>query len=258
MSGWAREARNDAVVALLGLAAVLCWELSGLDLLVARGLGDASGFAWRDAWLTSSLLHEGGRVLAGVVLVFMAIDVAHPFMAGPSRSERVRWLGATLVCLLLIPALKRASLTSCPWDLQGFGGSAIYLSHWRWAVPDGGPGHCFPSGHAVAAFAFLSGHFLWRRHRPAVGRLWLIGVGLAGLAFGGAQVARGAHFPSHVLWSAWLCWLVCTLAVHWPWQRRPSKESRLVPPLRLQAGFRNDARNYRQNTVAEPLHRTAR
>lgn len=258
MSRWAGGERHDAVVAVLGLAALLCWEFRGLDLVVARWFGDAGGFAWRDAWLTSTLLHERGRGFAGALLAFMAIDAVRPFAAGPSRAERVRWLGTTLVCLLLVPALKRASLTSCPWNLQEFGGIATYVPHWRWAVPDGGPGHCFPSGHAVAAFAFLSGYFLWRRHRPVVGRLWLAGVGLAGLAFGGAQVARGAHFASHVLWSAWLCWLVCTLAVHRPWRRRPPKESRLLVPVRLQRCTEPVAGHHRRAASRQGLMNSTR
>ena len=32
---------------------------------------------------------------------------------------------------------------------------------------------------------------------------------LAGLALGLAQQMRGAHFMSHTLWSAWLCWTCC-------------------------------------------------
>jgi membrane-associated PAP2 superfamily phosphatase len=32
-----------------------------------------------------------------------------------------------------------------------------------------------------------------------------------GLAAGAVQIARGAHFASHVLWTAWLAWTV-TLA----------------------------------------------
>ena len=40
-------------------------------------------------------------------------------------------------------------------------------------------------------------------------RWWLAGVCVTGLLFGWAQLARGAHFASHTLWSAWLCWAVC-------------------------------------------------
>lgn len=29
------------------------------------------------------------------------------------------------------------------------------MSHWNWSLRDGGPGHCFPSGHTAGAMAFV-------------------------------------------------------------------------------------------------------
>lgn len=207
--------RRDAVVSLLGLGVLLGWEAWGLDLVVSGWFGTAVGFAWRDAWLTSTLLHGGGRLIASLLLMFMAVDAVRPLwlpQQDPSRAERRRWLGVTLAGLMLVPALKRMSRSSCPWDLAPFGGMAAYVPHWQLGLTDGGPGHCFPSGHAVAAFAFFGGYFLWRRHRPVAARRGLAGVCLAGAVFGAAQVVRGAHFVSHVLWSAWICWVLCTIA----------------------------------------------
>jgi membrane-associated PAP2 superfamily phosphatase len=37
-------------------------------------------------------------------------------------------------------------------------------------------------------------------------------VCVAGALFGWAQLARGAHFASHTMWSAWLCWTLCAVA----------------------------------------------
>ena len=130
----------------------------------------------------------------------------------PSRGERWRWIGVMLLCVVAVPAIKRFSATSCPWDLAEFGGVARYVSHWRLGLADGGGGHCFPSGHAVAAFAFFGLYFLWRDHDAQRARAWLAAVVVVGLLFGTAQLARGAHYPSHTLWSAWLCWTLCTLA----------------------------------------------
>jgi hypothetical protein len=54
--GW----RDGAALALvIGLGALLSWEASGLDLALVRVYGDASGFAWRDAWLTRAAGLEG-------------------------------------------------------------------------------------------------------------------------------------------------------------------------------------------------------
>lgn len=206
-------AQRDLAVALVALAALLWWEASGLDLTVAGWFGGATGFAARDAWWSRHLLHDGGRWLAGVALLACAACAWFGGGGQPlPRRTRLAWLVAVIAGLVLVPAIKRLSHTSCPWDLAAFGGGAPYVPHWMWASIDGGPGHCFPSGHAVAAFAFLPLYFQWREHRPVLARGLLGAVLIVGTLFGWAQLARGAHFPSHTMWSAWLCWVIGGLA----------------------------------------------
>ena len=228
-SGGLTRVRTDALVVVLGLLALLAWDASGLDLAVIHAVGTAQGFALRDAWWTSRLLHDGGRLLGWVVLTALVINIWRPWIQGPSRRERIVWVMITLACLVLVPSIKRISSTSCPWDLQAFGGVAQYISHWQFGVADGGPGHCFPSGHAVAAFAFLSGWFALRPHAPRAARTWLLGVLVLGVVFGGAQLLRGAHYPSHTMWSAWICWTACAvLSQVQAWLSRP--QAAPVPP----------------------------
>ena len=205
--------RRDVLVSVAALALMLAWEASGLDLTLAGWFADATGFAARDAWWSRHLLHDGGRWLAAVALLAttIAASLSDKEQAMPRRT-RMAWLLAVLVALVLVPTLKRFSQSSCPWDLLAFGGSVPYVPHWLLGVADGGPGHCFPSGHAVAAFAFLPLYFQWRVQRPELARAVLAAVLLAGALFGWAQLARGAHFPSHTLWSAWLCWVVGCVA----------------------------------------------
>lgn len=214
----AGQLHRDIRVTLLSLALLLAWDFSGADLVLVSLFGSAQGFAWRDSWWASTLVHDGGRLLGWCVLAGMAIAALNKpvprLPAGPSRAQRWQWLGVVVMCLLVVPALKRVSTSSCPWDLAQFGGVAQYVSHWQWGAGDGGPGRCFPSGHAVAAFAFFGLHFQWRGHDPDRARGWLWGVLVTGFVFGAAQLARGAHHPSHTLWSAWLCWLLCVLASH--------------------------------------------
>lgn len=205
--------RGAWLAAAAGLAAVLLWEAAGWDLAAARVYGQSSGFALRDAWLTRDLLHDGGRWLAAALLLLLGWDAWRPLLAGPSRHARAFWLAVIVASMLLVPLPKRLSLTSCPWELAEFGGVAAYVPHWLPGVADGGPGHCFPSGHAVAAFGFFGLYFLWRGERPRLARAALAATLLFGIVFGWAQLARGAHFVSHTLWSAWLCWtLACAAA----------------------------------------------
>lgn len=217
--GGAAWARHDVRWGVLALLALLLWDASGLDLVAARWFGSPQGFAWRHHWFTSGVLHEGGRAVAWLLLGGLLLNVGWPWLGGATRGARWRTVGLTLAGVLLVPALKRVSQTSCPYDLSEFGGVASYVSHWRWGVLDGGPGHCYPSGHAVAAFAFVSIWFLLREDRPQAARRWLIGVLCVGTVFGLAQLARGAHYPSHTLWSAWWCWVVCALGDAWARRR---------------------------------------
>lgn len=224
--------RRDLAVTLASLLALLAWDASGLDLQAARLFGTAQGFPWRDSWWAAQLLHDGGRLLAGAVLTALAVALWRSALApqrlastgSPGPRQRGYWLALVLLGLLLVPALKRGSVTSCPWDLALFGGPASYVSHWDLGQADGGGGHCFPSGHAVAAFAFLAQYFLWRDHAPARARAWLQAVLAAGSLFGLAQLARGAHFPSHTAWSAWICWAGCA-AADAVWRRRQDPQA---------------------------------
>jgi membrane-associated PAP2 superfamily phosphatase len=204
--------RRDLLITGIALGLLLAWDASGLDLMLVRRYGSAEGFAWREHWFTGNLLHNGGRWLGLAVLAGLVLNIRWPWFSGLSRGERWRWLLVTLASALLVPLIKQFSSTSCPWDLAEFGGAARYVSHWHFSVADGGAGHCFPSGHAVSAVAFFSGWFALRHHHPKAARRWLAAVCVLGLAFGWAQMARGAHYASHTLWSAWLCWTLAMLA----------------------------------------------
>jgi membrane-associated PAP2 superfamily phosphatase len=237
-AGLSIQARRPRVWLLLALALalvlLLAWDASGADLAVAGWFADAQGFRWRDVWWTRGLLHEGGRAAGLLALAALAAHAVWPIaatsaagIAAPRRAERLYALALVLLVALAVPALKRLSLSSCPWDLAAFGGVAQHVSHWRLGVPDGGPGRCFPSGHAVTAFALWGAVLPWRHHRPR--RAWALGlaVAAAGLLLGAGQVLRGAHYPSHVFWSAWLCAaLVAAAGAVQPWLfarlRRPA------------------------------------
>lgn len=204
--------RRDLAIAVSLLALIAGWEASGWDVAVTAWYGTAAGFPWRDTWWARDLLHNGERLFAAAALLAFAGYAVLPSRDAPPRSERLYWLAVTCACLVLVPAAKHLSLSSCPWDVAPFGGAAAYVPHWVLDRVDGGPGHCFPSGHAVAAFAFLGLHFLWRDRHRARAAIALAAVVALGLAFGWTQLVRGAHFPSHVMWSAWLCWAACASA----------------------------------------------
>lgn len=201
-------------ITAVALAGLFVWDFSGLDLPMARLFGGPEGFPLRSAWLLSSVLHEGARIAAWVLVLLLCLGVWWP--RGPllriGMRQRLQLAVTTLAAVLVVSVLKGFSSTSCPQELALFGRTAHYLSHWHWpGTSDGGTGHCFPAGHASAGFAFFSGWFAFRRADARIARRWLLAALAAGLVLGLAQQVRGAHFMSHTLWSAWVCWVV-TLA----------------------------------------------
>lgn len=206
-----------ASFALLG--ATLAWDASSLDRTVMHWLADGSGFALRHQWLLERVLHDVARQLATLAFLVLVAMVLLPL--GPlrqlSRWQRAEVATGTGLALAAVNAIKRHSLTSCPWDLQDFGGVASYVSHWSWGMVDGGGGNCFPGGHASAAMAFLALPLPWLASRDALqrqtGLRMLAGVFSIGLLLGVTQTLRGAHYPSHTWWTALICWGVA-LANH--------------------------------------------
>jgi membrane-associated PAP2 superfamily phosphatase len=222
----------DVAVVCVGAALMLCWDALGWDRGVSHWFGDSGGFFWRDSWIARSLLHQGGRALAwcGVAVLLVHCVLPLPLISTrQARTQRIMMLAMVLFCMVWVPMLKQFSATSCPWDLQEFGGVARYVSHWEAMLSgtrDGGPGRCFPSGHAVAAFGFLPVYFSLRHEQPLRARVWLRAIVLCGVLFGFTQLVRGAHYVSHTLWSAWWCWLVAAGAASGVIRRWPIASAR--------------------------------
>lgn len=219
-----RIARWWAVTALL----TVLWEWSGLDRLVMQLIGTPTGFALQHTWWLERVLHEGVRQLA--VLVFAALWIWALWPPGAEslpRRERVAAMALASLSLLAVNLVKNHSLTSCPWDWRQFGGLAEPVAHWRWGVPDGGPGRCFPGGHTSSAFGFLALCLPWlappsgASRPPAPGFRWLGGVLAAGLLAGAVQTLRGAHPPSHTLWTLLICSGVALVG----WRLMPAVET---------------------------------
>lgn len=213
------------------LMCMLAWDFSGFDKTVMHWIAEGGNFVLRDNWWLKTILHTRAKQLAIVVYLGLLVMVWWPRGAFRSLSklQRIEIVVGITLGLITISTLKQFSLTSCPWDLLDFGGTAIYVSHWQWNTPDGGAGHCFPGGHVSSALAFIGLALPWLASglgaQRAVGRRLLVVVLLAGLILGLTQTFRGAHYPSHTLWTGFLCWLVAFanhLVFGWLARRRKS------------------------------------
>lgn len=197
----------------LTLAGVMAWDASGLDLTVMAWLGTDQGFPLRHNWWLEAVLHDPMRRAAIVLYLVLWAMLWRPlgFFRHFERHERLEMALGVTAALLAVTLIKRYSLTSCPWELHTFGGAANYVSHWQWGIGDGGGGRCFPGGHASSASAFLAlalpglAAAPGSKTRQTAMRL-LVVVLLAGAVLGGVQTLRGAHYPSHTLWTGWVCW----------------------------------------------------
>ena len=198
------------------LLLTLWWDFWGADLAIMQVIGNTEGFSLRHQWLLEVVLHDGLRRMAFGFFALLGLWALWPtrqegLWLQVARRERVVVLLLVLLSLLAVNLVKSSSRTSCPWELQLFGGHASYVSHWNLWVGDGGGGRCFPGGHASSAFAFLSICLPWltppdATTRPArLGWGMLAAVLLVGLVAGAAQTLRGAHHPSHTFWTLLIC-----------------------------------------------------
>lgn len=183
-------------LAALAAGAVAIWLLfhvAALDRAVSALVYDslARRFPMRNAWSLTVLGHDALKwTMLGVWVACLAWR--------PLRR------GALLMALaaLSVTLLKQSSPYSCPWDLVEWGGAA----------EPPGPGRCLPAGHPASGFMLFGLYFALRRERPRAARAALAAAWVVGLAAGAVQVARGAHFASHVLWTAWVAWAVTLVA----------------------------------------------
>jgi membrane-associated PAP2 superfamily phosphatase len=183
-------------IVLLAAAAILA-NRSGADIAVESLFFDAAAmrFPWRDHPLLALVLHDAAKWLSTVVAIGLLVALA----VASRRPRR------------LLSDYRNAH--SCPWDLALFGGQFDFYPLFGARPPKAGPGRCLPSGHASVGWMWIAVAFAWRRlprstalrkHALAIGG----SIAVFALATSAAQVLRGAHFLSHVAWTAVICWTV--------------------------------------------------
>ena len=210
---------------LLAIMAAVVIAALKLDLRFADLLYAVQGGQWalKKAFVTEHLLHVAGRDAVAAAWFFVLIGLAATWRKPQWRSWR-RPLAALAISVLLstvlVASLKAFSSVDCPWDLVRYGGDRVYVNVFS-ALLAGTPHRgCFPAGHASAGYAWLALFFFFQTVRPAWRWRGLTAGIMLGMVFGLSQQLRGAHFLSHDLWTAALCWLAA-VAVHVAMGQRP-------------------------------------
>ncbi len=210
------------IILLTGLSLFTVFNLMGLDFIWAEVLYGWQGGEWRlqHHWLTEQIFHQGMRSLNQLLMLILIAYYLWQRVYRKRQYGSVQALGLLLLSLLLnfalIALMKRLVPTECPWDLQQFGGSLPYIGLFM-ARPDGMPNtQCFPAGHASIGFAWIALYFFCLQVKPSLAKLALIGALVVGFTLGFVQQLRGAHFFSHDLATAMVCWLVAASVFNQP------------------------------------------
>jgi membrane-associated PAP2 superfamily phosphatase len=198
----------------LALPGLLAMEATVADQVLSNWFFDpvTGRFPLRYNAIFEIVTHQWAKYVVVLIACTVIATWLMSFLLPALKSRRPVLLFLSLALTLApaaVSALKAASPRSCPYDLVEYGGNAPHLGLLEAAPPGKYPGRCFPSGHASAGFCLLAFYFAGR----ALGNRRLMFAGLwgglaAGMLFGLARVAQGAHFLSHNLWSALVCWLV--------------------------------------------------
>ncbi len=192
-------------------------ESTRVDVWLADAIYRWEGGAWslrRDP-IVRDLLHNDAKHAIGVVYGVLVLACVLSFFL--ERLAAYRWglvymVIAVAGSTLLVAMLKDVTHVNCPWSVDRYGGEVPYLPTWREVLLHGRSGRCFPSGHAGSGYALLASYFYCRRFAPRWRWLVLVAALVLGVAFGVAQLLRGAHYLSHDLWALAICWFVAVAA----------------------------------------------
>lgn len=203
--------RHLIAPSILFATTILLLELTNIDIDLASYFYDTEtqSFIYKNNWLTSNILHDGGKLVSVGILFTLVILLIASFKLGKLKkyNRGFAYLVTSMVTSVLIVAIGKAlSHVHCPWDLALFGGDVQYIRTFSKLPENISTGRCFPAAHASAGYALVSFYFFslsyFRKYR-------FIALGIAlttGILFGGAQQLRGAHFLSHDVWTLLICW----------------------------------------------------
>jgi membrane-associated PAP2 superfamily phosphatase len=194
-------------------------EFTAIDQLITDQFFDSvsRSFPLRDNFWLEVVMHHWLKYLVVVVAIIVLVSWVLSFR----KAKLVQWRShllfafvAMVLASVTISGLKTASSKHCPNDLEMYGGYAPYTRLFDSAVEGVREGHCFPGGHSSTGFVLFAFYFVWRRRRPQLAKVALLVAIAAGMALGFGRVMQGAHFLSHQLWTAVICWYV-VLFCYW-------------------------------------------
>lgn len=201
-------------ILLLFLTFGIC-EATGIDLWVQDHFYNFANHRWlvdAHAPLPRMIFYTGPKAFVWLTgLILLSAAIFHRKMAFLKIPRRNLWIAVlTIATAPTLVAIGKASTdTFTPDRIRRYGGDVPYVKVIQHYPPGDRPakkGHAFPAGHASGGFALLSLAGLACTRR---GRLTGLAFGAAlGSIMGAYQMLKGAHYLSHTLFTALLCWIV--------------------------------------------------
>lgn len=221
MSTSASFYRNNLLLIPGALAfAALLSHASGLDHALEVSFYDAASRSFPvHNWAELEMFgHHFAKTAVTMVWLALLASVLGTYVSPRWRpnwtaQRAAMWCAVVGMALgpLIVVALKGMNAYHCPWDLVEFGGGAEFSSSWFVAASE--VGYCFPGGHAASGFSLVALYLLAREtDNPRLARWMLALTLLVGTTFSVIRMAQGAHFLSHNLWAAAICWSAGALA----------------------------------------------
>ncbi len=225
-----RRLRRLAIAGIALALLLACVPLHALDDALIAPFFDGKGFPLHGARAVEILHSYAGKIpalLAALCLIYAAAVPSSRAIGGISRRKAaLASLGAMILALGVVALLKKLTGMDCPWDLSIYGGTAEHSTPLLEMSRGNFSGHCWPSGYSGGIFCAY-GFCLYLCMRGAMRDLRSLAFALVtalGLLGGVLQMARGAHFPTHIVASMGIDFALC-FAVLSPLLRRAAMAS---------------------------------
>lgn len=198
-------------------------DLAWTGLFYQEG-GPNAGWAYGQSvpWIT---LYDYGEIPT-LILFAAALAIYTASWFGKVAAEHRKPCLAVILTVILGPGLLVNGVFKNYWgrprpvEIAAFGGPWEFRTPGEPGIP--GQGKSFTCGHCAMAFALASGAAWYPLHR-GVGLVFLATGVVYGIMMGVARMAQGGHFPTDVVWSGVIVFVVLT-ALYYLVLRIPRQE----------------------------------
>lgn len=218
MPGWKLDRTLwPAVLLLLGL--FFFFESTQVDLWLQDNFFNFTTSRWlidRNDLTLKWIFYKGAKgviIVTALSLLILALGprkwLDYWNIPDPSRRRLLVVVLSVVLTPTIIGQIKHYTYVACPWDIQRYHGELPYLKVMEPYPPGTRPDvliASFPAAHPSGGFALLAlAGLAVTRRRQLLGVS--IGLGM-GAIMGLYQMAKGAHYLSHVVITILLCWIM--------------------------------------------------